>query len=155
MVICSKKGAYTMRKEITLSKKEEKELSHIIRGGEHKARKITRSRILLLAHEGKTDKQIQEALKVSKGTIVQIKKRHKEGGLNNALEEKARPGAPLKFNGKQRAKITAIACSTPPEGRARWSLRLLADHLVELKIVESIDHDTVSEILKKTNSNRT
>ena len=101
------------------------------------------------------DKEIQEALKVSRGTIVQIKDRYAKGGLKNALEEQARPGAPLKFDAKQRARITAIACSTPPQGRARWSLRLLADHLVELNIVESIDHDTVSEILKKTSLNRT
>ena len=144
-----------MTKKIKLSKKEQKELTQVIRSGQHKARKITRCRILLLAHEGKSDGEIQEALKVSRGTIARIKDRYEKGGFNNALEEQARPGAPLKFNGKQRAKITAIACSTPPEGRARWSLRLLADHLVELKIVESIDHDTVSEILKKTNLNRT
>ena len=86
---------------------------------------------------------------------MQIKDRYAKGGLKNALEEQARPGAPLKFDAKQRARITAIACSTPPQGRARWSLRLLADHLVELNIVESIDHDTVSEILKKTSLNRT
>ena len=76
-------------------------------------------------------------------------------GLESALNEKRRPGAPRKFKGRDKAKITALACSTPPEGHSRWSLNLLADKAVELKIVDEISHISVHRILKKTNSNRT
>ena len=82
-------------------------------------------------------------------------RRFVEEGLEAALTERPRSGTPPTFRGEQRAQITALACSDPPEGHARWSLRLLADKSVELGIVDSISHDTVSEILKKTMSNRT
>ncbi len=67
-----------------------------------------------------------------------------------ALEELSRSGRPLKFNGYQRAQVTALACSDPPEGHSQWSLRLLADHLVELDVIDDISHETVGRILKKT-----
>ena len=73
------------------------------------------------------------------------------GGLETALEELSRCGRPLKFDGYQRAQITALACSAPPEGHSQWSLRLLADQLVELDVVEAISYETVGVILKKTN----
>jgi transposase len=75
--------------------------------------------------------------------------------LKVAISEQLRPGAPKKFSGRQKAKITAIACSEPPEGRNRWTLRLLADKIVELRIAESISYKTVERVLKKTNSNLT
>jgi len=74
------------------------------------------------------------------------------GNLEHALNEMMRPGARRKLDGKQEAFLVATACSTPPEGRSRWTMQLLADHLVELKVVDSISDDTVGRILKKTTS---
>jgi transposase len=142
---------------VQLSTKERELLLGIIRSGKHKARKITRCRILLLADgpDGKTDQAIADALNVSLGTIAGIRRRYSREGLETAISERPRSGQPPKFKGKAAAKITAIACSTPPAGQARWSLRLLADRAVELKIVDSISHQSIRNILKKTNSNRT
>lgn len=140
-----------MRNRIRLKSKDYKELKGLTQSGTIKARKLNRCRILLLAAEGKSQYQIAEILKMSKSTVNQICKRYVKGGLDNALNERPRPGAPTIFNGKQKAKITALACSTPPKGAARWSLRLLADKAVELKIVKDISYVTVGQFLKKTN----
>lgn len=142
---------------IRLSKRERKKLQEVIQSGEDKARKITRCRILLLADKakGKTDEEISDALGVCLSTVSNIRRRYSKGGLEDAINERARPGQPPKFDGKVAAKITAIACSTPPEGRARWTLSLLADRIVELNIVESIAPQSVANVLKKTSSSRT
>jgi transposase len=138
---------------VKLDKHERQRLQKIVESGEDKARKITRCRILLLADKakGKTDEEISNALDVCLATIFNIRRRYCQGGLERAIGEAARSGQPPKFNGKSMAKITAIACSKPPEGRARWSLRLLADHIIELNIVETISYQSVRNILKKTN----
>lgn len=142
---------------IDLNEQERQKLQKVVRSGKDKARKITRCRILLLADakSGKTDQEISDALNVCLATIFNVRRRYCQEGLERAMGEGARSGQPPKFKGKAAAKITAIACSAPPEGQARWSLRLLADRIVELNIVESISHQSVSNILKKTNSNRT
>lgn len=142
---------------VKLNKHERQYLQKIVESGKDKARKITRCRILLLADEakGKTDEEISDALGVCLTTIFNIRRRYHRGGLERAIREAARSGQPPKFNGKSMAKITAIACSKPPEGYARWSLRLLADSVVELDIVESISYQSVRNILKKTNSSLT
>jgi len=142
---------------VQLSEHERVRLQKIIRSGKHKARKITRCRILLLADgpNGKTDEEISDALNVCLATIFNIRRRYSQEGLERAIGEGARSGQPPKFKGRAAAKITATACSTPPDGQAHWSLRLLADRVVELKIVESISHQSVSNILKKTSLNRT
>ena len=142
---------------VQLSAHQRVRLQGIIRSGKHKARKITRCRILLLADgpNGKTDEEISDVLDVCLATIFNIRRRYSQEGLERAIGEGTRSGQPPKFKGRAAAKITAIACSTPPDGQARWTLRLLADRIVELKIVESISHQSVSNILKKTNSNRT
>jgi len=140
-----------IKDQVKLKPKERKLLKQFISKGSEKARKITRCRILLLANEGKTDTQIIEALKVARNTIRTVRFRYVREGLESAINEQPRPGAPKKFTGRQKAKITAIACSEPPEGRNRWTLRLLADKVVELKMVDSISHQTVKRILKKTN----
>jgi len=144
-----------VRNQVKLKPKERKLLKQLISKGVEKARKITRCRILLLADEGRTDTQIIEALKISRNTIRQVRTRYIKEGLEAAINEQSRPGAPKKFSGRQKAKITAIACSEPPEGRNRWTLRLLADKIVELKIADSISYKTVERVLKKTNSNLT
>ena len=142
---------------VKLSEHERQYLRKIVESGNDKARKITRCRILLLADEakGKTDKEISDALDVCLATVFNIRRRYCNGGLERAINEGARSGQPPKFKGKSMAKITALACSKPPEGRAKWSLRLLADRLIELDIVETISHVSVHNILKKTNSSLT
>jgi transposase len=138
---------------VHLNEQERLQLQKIVRSGKDKARTITRCRILLLADEanGKKDEEISDALNVCLATIFTIRRRYSQEGLERAIGEGARSGQPPKFKGRAAAKITAIACSKPPEGQARWSLRLLADRAVELKIVDSISHQSVRNILKKTN----
>ena len=141
---------------IKLKQAERETLQELTRSGTIKVRTYKRARILLLADEArkgssKSDEQIAEQVSVSLPTIYRVRRRFVEEGLEAALTEKPRPGAPAKFSGKQKVEITALACSDPPEGHARWSLRLLADKLVEMEIVDSISYDTVDKVLKKTN----
>ena len=140
-----------IKNQVRLKPKEQELLKQIICKGSGKARKITRCRILLLADEGKTDLQIMESLDVARNTVKTVRSRYLIGGLETAVNEQSRPGAPIKFSGRQKAKITAIACSDPPEGRNRWTLRLIADRIVELDMASSISHQTVKRVLKKTN----
>ena len=139
--------------QVQLKEDERQQLKKIVHSGKDKARKITRCRILLSAdkEQDKTDQEISESLNVCLATIFYTRRRYCQEGLEGALNEKTRSGQPTKYNGKQTAKITAIACSTPPEGHARWSLRLLADRVIELNITKSISHQSVRNILKKTN----
>ena len=136
---------------VKLKKKERKLLQEMISKGEAKARTITRCRILLQADEGKKDSEIIKALGITANTIRQIRQRYEQEGLKAAIEERPRPGAPKKFSGKHKAQITALACSEAPEGRSRWSLRLLADKVVELELVDDISYKTIERTLKKTN----
>ena len=124
-------------------------LKQFLSKGKEKARKLTRCRILLLANEGKKDARIIEALGVARNTIRQVRSRYIQECLGAAINEQPRSGAPNKFSGRQKAKITVIACSQPPEGRSRWTLRLIADEIVELEIANSISYKTVERILKK------
>lgn len=137
------------RIQIHLKTKDRELLDILIRKGKEKARKLTRCRILLLSDKKVRNSKISDMLGVTFFTIRQIQKRYEEEGLKAAIEERDRPGKPPKFDGRQQAKITAMACSTPPEGYSRWTLRLLANRVVELKIVEDISYKTVGELLKK------
>ncbi len=140
-----------VKNPVTLKPKDRKLLKQLVSKGSEQARKITRCRILLLADEGRTDTQIIEALQVARNTVRTVRSRYLQEGLQAAINERPRTGAPKKFDGRLKAKITALACSEPPEGRSRWTLRLLADKAVELEITDSISHQTVKRILKKTN----
>ena len=142
-------------KKLKITKKDQKELQKLSQSGTLKARKLNRCRILSLKGEGKTLDEIANVLNMSKVTINQICQRYEKEGLQGALNERPRPGKPSIFSGKQKAKITALACSNAPEGRSQWSLRLLADKAVELKLVDHISHTDVGRILKKTKSSRT
>ena len=135
---------------IKLRKTELRSLTTIIKRGTTRARTQTRARILDLLHRGQHPEAISSVLHVSLQTIFNIKRRYLSEGLESALFDKARSGRPVRIDGTQRAKITALACSTPPEGHARWSLRLLADKAVELQLCDSVSHNAVKEILKKT-----
>lgn len=141
---------------VKLSAEQREFLEKLTTKGTLKVRAYKRARILLLADEGhragqKSDQQIADQVKVATATVQRVRQQFTETGLNGALAEKARPGAPRKITERQRAQITSLACSEPPEGYARWSLRLLANKLVELELVEQISHDTVDRVLKKTN----
>ena len=98
----------------------------------------------------KAPKEISQSLEVNKKTIQNIKEKYLESGIDNALYDKPRPGAPTRFNGKARAKLTSLACTKAPKGYAKWSLRLLANRAVELGIVDEISHKHIARILKKT-----
>jgi putative transposase len=138
---------------VKLKDEEREELNRYLRKGKSSARSLTRARILLLADEGRDDEEITEALKVSKSTVNRIRKRYCEGGLDSALHEKARSGAPPKIDGRIEAQLTLLACSEPPDGRSRWTVRLLADRLVEMEVVEAISHMSVQRLLKKMKLN--
>ena len=138
---------------VDLSTDERETLFQLVRRGKHSSRKVTRARILLLASEGSTDEQIVAALKTGFATVERTRKRFVEEGLG-CLNERPRRGQAPKLSGKQEAHLIAIACSAPPEGRARWTLRLLADKVVELNFAASIARETVRQVLKKTNSSR-
>jgi transposase len=112
---------------------------------------MKRAMILLKADEGMTDPQIMAALNTSRPTVERIRKRFVTGGLEKALNEDPRPGQKRKLDGRAEAKLIAISCSNPPAGHDHWALRLLADRLVELGMVESISHECVRQMLKKTN----
>ena len=141
-------------RSLVLSKDERQHLENLIRSGSQKARTITRARILLLSDRSqadqRTDQQVADSLLCSMGTVRNIRSRYLEEGLEAALTEKPRPGASIrpKITGDIQAHLLALARSAPPEGRAGWTLELLADKMVELKLVESISRNTIHRHLK-------
>jgi transposase len=140
---------------IKLSNETRSSLKTILRRGTSAARIQTRARVLDLLHRGHHPTEIATTLSLSLQTIFNIKRRYLAQGLDAALYDPPRSGKPPKIDGAARAKITALACSTAPTGHARWTLRLLADKAVEFGFCDSISHETVKEVLKKTVSNPT
>jgi putative transposase len=140
---------------VTLSSNETRSLKNILTRGTTSARTLSRARMLDLLHRQKQPASIAALLQVSPQTVFNVKRRYLKGGLQAALYDQPRSGRPIEISGTQRAKITALACSTPPEGRARWTLRLLADKAVELGHCPRLSHTKARHILKKTNSDRT
>lgn len=139
---------------VDLSDDERAQLLQLIKRGTHASRKVTRARILLLAADGATDEQIVAALRCGINTVERTRRRFVEENLA-CLGERARRGVQRKLTGKQEAHLlVALACSTPPAGRTRWTLSLLADKVVELKYADSIARETISQVLKKTKSSR-
>ena len=139
---------------VFLSDKERKYLRKLVNTGVDKARKLTRARILLLTDESPSglsnkDKEIMDSLGVCARTVAATRERFVEEGIQGALNEKPRSGRPREFTGRDEAKLTLIACSDLPEGRNRWSVRLLADKMVELEVVDSISRESVRKYLKK------
>jgi transposase len=108
-----------------------------------------RREILLRAHEGDTDPEIADDLGVHPATVRRVRRRFAEHGLDAALTDRPRPGAPPKLDGKQEAMVIALACTEAPRGRDRWSVRLLARRAVELEVVETVSRETVRRVLKK------
>jgi len=134
---------------VELSDDERSQLRELVRKGKVSARKLTRAHVLLRADEGTTDKSIAESLHIHVATVERIRRRFVEGGLDRALTDGARPGMPRRLNVKQEAYLMALACSQPPDGRQRWTLRLLSDRLVQLDITDHISHETVRQTLKR------
>jgi transposase len=138
---------------VDLSLEERTTLEQLLRSGKAGTRRLTRARILLKADDGLSDEEIAAALDVGTATVGRTRQRFVEENLG-ALDEHPRPGAQRKLTGKQEAHRIAVACTPAPEGRARWTLRLLADKVVELGFADTMAHETVRQILKKTLSNR-
>jgi len=138
---------------VDLTAAEQEYLSGLLKHGKASARKIARAHMLLHAAEGLSDVEIADTLRVGLSTIHRTRQRFVEEGVEPALSERRRAGVRQKLEGKQEAFLVALACSTPPAGRARWTMQLLADRLVELTAVEGISDETVRRALKKTSSN--
>jgi len=143
--------------KVTLTEEEREELSSIIRMGKHRAQRVLNSLILLNCDEGKyqtnkiKNEEIARVLQISMRKIDRVKKRFVEDGLEIALNgRKGQRVYQKKADGDFEAHLVALSCSQPPEGFARWSLRLLADKVVELKYVDNISHETIRRVLKKT-----
>jgi transposase len=141
---------------VRLSEEERVALVKMTRSGSGKAREIARARILLLAdrnqEDWKTQEQIAEVLGVSPVTVSRICRRFVLEGKQQAIQERSRPGQAPKITGEVEAKLLMLACSSPPEGKARWTVRLLRDELVRLEVVEDLSHVAVHNALKKTRS---
>lgn len=136
---------------VELSESERTFLKELIRKGGSSASVVSRARILVKADEGKTDSQNAEFSGTSLSTVFRVRRRFVEDGLEAAVFRK-NTGKRIyrKLDGKAKATLIAIACSEAPEGRSRWTLRLLADRLVALEVVDSVSHECVRETLKKT-----
>lgn len=147
------------RYKVTLEADERQRLHDLIAAGQAAARKLSHARILLKADAADggpawPDHRIADALEVSTATVERVRQRFVERGLDAALDRKQRerPARQVKLDGRAEARLIALACSAPPEGRATWTMQLLADKLVELEVVESISDETVRLALKKTRS---
>ena len=138
---------------VALTDEERATLLQMLSRGKHSARKLTRARILLKAADGLDDQTIAAMVQTSQPTVERIRKRFVSDRLG-ALTEAPRPGRAPILNEKSEARLIAEACSTAPEGRQRWTLSLLADRVVELKLADACSQDTVRRVLKKTNSSR-
>ena len=146
---------------VTLSDEEREQLTSLIHSGKHSAQKLLKARILLKAAaspggEGWSDGRIATALETSVDTVARTRQRLVEEGLESALTRKHSANSARRriFDGAAEARLIALACSKPPAGRARWTLQLLEEAVVELKIVERASDNTIGRTLKKTRSSR-
>lgn len=138
--------------QIELTEEQRAELKKLVSTGVGPARVLTRARIVLMAAKGGKEggnQQIADALGVSWRTVIRIKARFREEGMQ-AIKEHSRPGRPPRITGDIEAKLVMLACSQPPQGRSRWTLQLLADKMVELQYIDSISDVGVMKRLKKT-----
>jgi transposase len=147
----------TKKYRVTLSGEERDELTVLLRKGKAATRKLAHARVLLQVDEsesgsGSSDEQTARALNLSTRTVERVRERFVEQGLAAALLPKPSTRRYERaFDGAQEARLIALACSAPPEGKSRWTLRLLAEQAVELKIVDTVSHESVRQALKKTN----
>jgi transposase len=149
------------KNSIELSQEQRQGLEHLVSTGKASARKIKHAEVLLKIDSSEhganwSDDQVKAAFGVGETTIWRIRRRFRDQGLEDALNRRRQPERPekRKLDGEQEAHLIALTCSPAPDGYQRWTMRLLADKLVELGYVEQIDHKTVWVALKKTNSSR-
>ena len=141
---------------VKLTQDERINLLLLVKTGKASAAKLTHARIILATDENNTDKtpydtKVSKELHVSSRTVARTRQRFVEEGLESALSRKPHSNTrPRKMDGDQEAHLIALSCSTPPAGRSRWTLKLLANHLIELEIIDSVSSATVSRVLKKT-----
>ena len=140
------------RIKIELDRKSVMELENIVKKGKRAVREVNRARILLLSNSGKRNDEIAKTLCVNRNTVLGVKKRYLKGGMASALHDAKRSGQPKKYGDREKAEIIALACSSPPEGRKRWSVRLIAEEMKKRKGFEGINRESVRLILKKTTS---
>jgi transposase len=146
---------------VTLTADERQRLQAMIAAGKAAAKSLAHARILLKADQAEggpawPDRRIAEALEVSVATVERVRQRLVEQGLDAALrrKEQDRPSREPTIDGRAEARLVALACSAPPDGRKAWTLRLLADRLVELEVVESVGREAVRQALKRIRSSR-
>lgn len=137
---------------VTLTTDEREQLTRLISKGKAAARKLAHARILLKAEQNLSDSAIARAVEVGRATVERVRKRFVEEGMEAALDHlrPAEPPVPRKLDGAKEAQLIALACSHPPAGQVRWTLRLLAGKMVELEYVNSLSRETVRRTLKKT-----
>jgi predicted XRE-type DNA-binding protein len=137
---------------VQLSRRDRRQIETYVTHGQRAARAVTRARILLLADEHYRDEEIMEVLGVSRPTVAKMRRKyhdHQGGTVVELLQEAARPGQPVKVDSRLTAHVAGIACSEAPAGKAHWTLELIADRLVELKLVDTICRESVRQALKK------
>lgn len=139
--------------KLNLNKREIKYLNTFVKRGNKNARALTRARILLLAQKKEKDVNIEQILDVGRSTVWRVKTNYLNKGIDYALTERERPGQPPKYKTKHKAEIIAYACTTPPQGRKRWSVRLLAEELRKKKGFTTINRESIRVILKKVTPN--
>src|SRR6478752_808610 len=139
----TRRQSMNVRYRVELSQAERDELTAMLGGGKHAARKLKRAQILLAADGGRRDEEIARTVNVSLSTVGRTKRRFVEGNLERALSEELRPGAERKLTGTEEALLVATACAKPPAGRKRWTLTLLADTMVKLTDHDSLSGETV------------
>jgi hypothetical protein len=147
--------------KVTLTADERQELRDLIATGKAAAQKLAHARVLLKADAAPggpawTDDRIADAVEVSTDTVSRVRQRFVEDGLDAALDRRkaSRPPVPPKFDGRAEARLIALACSPPPNGRTRWTMQMLADRLVALEVVDAVSDETVRRTLQKTRSSR-
>ena len=153
-------GVMEKRYRVTLTEQERQELQKMVSTGKAAAKKLLRARIMLLADQSeggpaKSDPEICDALGCGRATVERVRKQFVEDGLEATLQPaRSQRVYERRLDGKAEAHLIALTCGAPPEGRARWTLRLLADRMVALHHIETVSHETVRRTLKKTNSSR-
>jgi len=142
------------KQPVHLNESQRQQLQELTRKGKVAVRTFKRAQILLLSNEDYKDSEIAERVGVNATTVERVRQRFVKGGLETAVKEQERSGRPRKLNGKAEAMLVATACSDAPGGRSEWTMQLLAQRLVELKIVETLSDETVRRVLKKTTLSR-
>lgn len=149
-----------VRYKVTLTKEEREQLNAVLAKGKHTSQKYRNACILINSDEGLwgnklSNEQIAQVLQINTKTVERVKQRFVEEGFDECMERKPYPKkGPVKADGDFEAHLIALSCSKAPQGYARWSLRLLADKMVELQYTDSVSHETVRKVLKKTKSSR-